>query len=148
MSLTDTVNEGIKTAMKAKDEPTLRALRAVKAALLLAKTEKAGAEPDAETEMKMLQKLVKQRRESLDIYIKQDRPDLAKAEEQELQVIEAFLPKQMSEADVRAIISRLVAENNLSGAQNIGKLMPLAMKELSGKADGRIISTIAKELLG
>jgi uncharacterized protein YqeY len=96
----------------------------------------------------MLQKLVKQRKESLEIYIKQDRPDLAKAEEQELNIIESFLPKQMSEADVREIIARIVSENNLQGAQSIGKLMPLAMKELSGKADGKLISTIAKELLG
>jgi uncharacterized protein len=148
MSLTDTVNEGIKNAMKAKDEPTLRALRAVKAAILLARTEKGGTEIDSETEMKMLQKLVKQRKESLEIYIKQDRQDLAKAEEQELKVIEAFLPKQMDEAEVRSIIARIISENNLSGAQSIGKLMPLAMKELSGKADGKLISTIAKELLG
>jgi uncharacterized protein len=148
MSLTDTVNEGIKNAMKAKDEPTLRALRAVKAALLLARTEKGGTEIDKDTEIKLLQKLVKQRKESLDIYIKQDRQDLAKAEEQELLVIEAFLPKQMNESEVRDIISRIVSENNLSGAQSIGKLMPLAMKELAGKADGKMISTIAKELLG
>jgi uncharacterized protein len=123
-------------------------LRAVKAAILLARTEKGGTEIDSETEMKMLQKLVKQRKESLEIYIKQDRQDLAKAEEQELKVIEAFLPKQMDEAEVRSIIARIISENNLSGAQSIGKLMPLAMKELSGKADGKLISTIAKELLG
>ena len=148
MNLTETVNHGILTAMKAKDEPTLRGLRAIKAALLLAKTDKGGAEMDKETEIKMLQKLVKQRKESLEIYIKQDRPDLAKAEEQELNIIESFLPKQMGEADVREIIARIVSENNLQGAQSIGKLMPLAMKELSGKADGKLISTIAKELLG
>jgi len=148
MNLTETVNEGIKNAMKAKDEASLRALRAVKAALLLAKTDKGGGEVDADTEIKLLQKLVKQRKESLEIYIKQDRPDLAKAEEQELTIIEAFLPKQMSEEDVRAIIAKIVADNGLSGAQNIGKLMPLAMKELSGKADGKLISTLAKELLG
>jgi uncharacterized protein YqeY len=148
MSLTDTVNEGIKTAMKAKDEPTLRALRAIKAALIVAKTEKGAVENDTDAETKMLQKLVKQRKDALDIYIKQDRPDLAKGEEQELAVIEGFLPKQMDEAAVREIIGRLVKENNLSGAQNIGKLMPMAMKELAGKADGKLISTVAKELLG
>jgi len=148
MSLTDNVNEGIKNAMKAKDEAALRALRAIKAALIIAKTDKGGSENDTEAETKMLQKLVKQRKESLEIYIKQDRPDLAKAEEEELRIIEAFLPKQMEEDEVRNIIGRIVSENGLSGAQNIGKLMPLAMKELSGKADGKLISTIAKELLG
>jgi len=148
MSLTETANEGIKTAMKAKDEPSLRAYRAIKAALLVAKTDKGNAEMDHDSETKMLQKLVKQRKESLEIYIKQDRPDLAKAEEEELKVIEALLPKQMSEDDVRKTIAGIISENNLSGAQNIGKLMPLAMKALAGKADGKTISAIAKELLG
>ena len=148
MSLTDNVNEGIKTAMKAKDEPSLRAYRSIKAALLLAKTDKGDSEIDQDAEIKMLQKLVKQRKESIEIYIKQDRADLAKAEEEELSIIESFLPKQMSEAEVRNIIAGIVSENNLSGAQNIGKLMPLAMKALAGKADGKLISTIAKELLG
>jgi len=148
MSLTETANEGIKNAMKAKDEPSLRAYRAIKAALLLAKTDKGDAEIDHDTEIKLLQKLVKQRKESLEIYIKQDRPDLAKPEEEELKIIESFLPKQMTEADVREIIAGIVNENNLSGPQNIGKLMPLAMKALAGKADGKLISTIAKELLG
>jgi len=148
MSLTDNVNEGIKNAMKAKDEAALRALRAIKAALIIAKTDKGGSENDTEAETKMLQKLVKQRKESLEIYIKQDRADLAKTEEEELRIIEAFLPKQMGEDEVRAIIAKIVADNGLSGSQNIGKLMPLAMKELSGKADGKLISTIAKELLG
>src|SRR6185503_10422649 len=127
MSLTETANEGIKNAMKAKDEPSLRAYRAIKAALLLAKTDKGDAEIDHDTEIKLLQKLVKQRKESLEIYIKQDRPDLAKPEEEELKIIESFLPKQMTEADVREIIAGIVNENNLSGPQNIGKLMPLAM---------------------
>jgi uncharacterized protein YqeY len=148
MSLTDTVNDGIKNAMKSKDEVTLRALRAIKAALIIAKTEKGFVENNTEAETKMLQKLVKQRKDSLEIYKKQDRPDLALAEEQELAVIEGFLPKQMGEDEVRAIIARLVSENNLSGGQSIGKLMPLAMKELSGKADGKLISSVAKELLG
>jgi uncharacterized protein YqeY len=148
MSLTDTANEGIKNAMKAKDEPSLRAYRAIKAALLLAKTDKGDAEIDHDAEIKLLQKLVKQRKESLEIYIKQDRPDLAKPEEEELRIIESFLPKQMSEDDVREIIKGIIAENGISGQQNIGKLMPLAMKALAGKADGKVISTIAKELLG
>src|ERR1700722_3530194 len=130
MSLTETANEGIKTAMKAKDEASMRAYRAIKAAIIVAKAEKGDAEIDADTEIKLLQKLVKQRKESLEIYIKQDRPDLAKAEEEELKVIESFLPKQMGEDEVRSIIAGIVAENNLSGAQNIGKLMPLAMKAL------------------
>ena len=148
MNLTETANEGIKTAMKAKDEASLRAFRAIKAAIIVAKTEKGDAELDADTEIKLLQKLVKQRKDSLEIYIKQDRPDLAKAEQEELAVIESFLPKQMSEDDVREVIKGIIAENGLSGAQNIGKLMPLAMKALAGKTDGKLISTIAKELLG
>ncbi len=148
MNLTETANEGIKTAMKAKDEASLRAFRAIKAAIIVAKTEKGDAELDADTEIKLLQKLVKQRKDSLEIYIKQDRPDLAKAEQEELSVIESFLPKQMSEEDVRVIIGGIIVENNLAGAQNIGKLMPLAMKALAGKADGKVISALAKELLG
>ena len=148
MNLTETANEGIKTAMKAKDEASLRAFRAIKAAIIIAKTEKGNAELDADTEIKLLQKLVKQRKDSLEIYIKQDRPDLAKAEQEELAVIESFLPKQMSEDDVRQVIKDIIAEQGLSGAQNIGKLMPLAMKALAGKTDGKLISTIAKELLG
>jgi uncharacterized protein YqeY len=148
MNLTETINEGIKNAMKAKDEPTLRALRAIKAALIVAKTEKGAVEHDTANETKMLQKLVKQRKDALEIYNKQGRPDLAKGEEQELAIIESFLPKQMDEAQVRQIIAKIIADHNLSGGQSIGKLMPLAMKELSGKTDGKLISTIAKELLG
>lgn len=147
MSLTEKINEGLKQAMKSKDEASLRALRAIKSALLLAKTS-GGSEVDEEAELKMLQKLAKQRKESIEIFRKQGRNDLADPEEQELHIIEGFLPKQMSEEEVRNIIQRIVTENNLSGASGIGKLMPLAMKELSGKADGKTISAIAKELLG
>lgn len=148
MSLTEKINEGLKTAMKSKDEAALRALRAIKSALLLAKTSGGSGEIAEEEEMKMLQKLAKQRRESIDIFKKQNRNDLAEAEEQELSIIEGFLPKQMSEEEVRSVIQKIIKENNLSGASNIGKLMPLAMKELGGKADGKTISAIAKELLG
>jgi uncharacterized protein YqeY len=135
--------------MRSKDEGALRALRSIKSAILLAKTEKGASEElDEDQELKILQKLAKQRRESLDIFQKQGREDLAKDEQIELAVIEKFLPAQMSEEDVKAIVSKIATDAGLSGAQNIGKLMPLVMKELSGKADGKLISQLVKEVLG
>jgi uncharacterized protein YqeY len=149
MSFTNEINEDLKNAMRSKDEAALRALRAIKSALLLAKTEKGGdAEVDEETGIKILQKLAKQRKESIDIYKNQNRPELAETEIQELAIIEKYLPKQMDEEQVRAVIEIIIKANGFQGSANIGKLMPLAMKELQGKTDGKLISTIAKELLG
>ncbi len=148
MSIFDQVNEGIKNAMKNKEEATLRALRGVKSALLLAKTEKGAAdELSEEKEIQVLQKLVKQRKESLEIYTAQNRADLAAVESEEIAVIEKFLPKQMDEAEVRSILQNIISTVGATGPQDMGKVMGVATKQLAGKADGKLISTLVKELL-
>jgi uncharacterized protein len=148
MSIFDQVNEGIKTAMKNKEEATLRALRGVKSALLLAKTEKGAAdELSEEKEIQVLQKLVKQRKESLEIYTTQNRPELAAAEAEEIAVIEKFLPKQMDESELRTTLQSIIAAVGASGPQDMGKVMGAATKQLAGKADGKMISALVKELL-
>ncbi|MGZ5244077.1 MAG: GatB/YqeY domain-containing protein [Bacteroidia bacterium] len=149
MSFTNQINDDLKNAMRNKDEAALRALRAIKSALLLAKTEKGGdADVDEETGIRILTKLAKQRKESIDIYNNQNRPELAETEIQELAVIEKYLPQQMEDEQVRAVIESIIKGNRLQGSDNLGKLMPLVMKELQGKADGKLISSIARELLG
>ncbi len=149
MSIFDQVNEGIKSAMKNKEEGKLRALRGIKSALLLAKTEKGAAEElSSEKEMQVLQKLVKQRKESLEIYTTQNRADLAAVEAEEIAVIEQFLPKQMEESELRTILSGIIASVGASGPQDLGKVMGTATKQLAGKADGKMISAIVKEMLG
>jgi uncharacterized protein YqeY len=149
MNLTDKINEELKNAMKQKNEAALRALRSIKSAILLAKTEKGGHDELSEQqENQILQKLAKQRRESIEIFTQQSRPELADAENQELDIIEQFLPKQMEPAEVRKKIREIIDQSGVSGASAIGKIMPLVMKELSGKADGKLISTIVKEELG
>ena len=146
--LEQTINQEIKAAMLAKSEARLRGLRAIKAAILLAKTEKGvSSEVSEEDEIKVLQKLVKQRRESADIYKKQDREDLYKVEIEELEVIEEFLPKQLSREELVAFIKDVVAKTGASSVKDMGKVMGAANKELAGKADGKAISEIVKELL-
>lgn len=148
MSIFDQVNEGIKNAMKNKEEATLRALRGVKSALLLAKTEKGAAdELSEEKEIQVLQKLVKQRKESLEIYTTQNRPELAVVEAEEIAVIEKFLPKQMDEATLRTELQNIIASVGAAGPQDMGKVMGAATKQLAGKADGKMISQLVKELL-
>lgn len=147
MSLTDKINQDIKTAMLAKDADTLRGLRAIKAALLLAKTEKNSSESDEETEIKMLQKLAKQRKESMTIYLEQNREDLAKIEEQELVVINNYLPKQLSEEEIFECVRNIISNTGASGVKDMGKVMGIATKELAGKADGKIVSEIVKKAL-
>ena len=138
----------LKTAMLAKDEGALRGLRAIKAAIIIAKTsEGAGGELKEEDETKLLQKLVKQRKDSLAIYQEQKRPDLAKKEEEEIAIIEKFLPKQLDEQALKAAISRIIAETGASSPADIGKVMAAATKQLAGQADGKTISAVAKELL-
>lgn len=140
--------EGIKTAMKAKDTVTLESLRAVKSALLLAQTESgASGELSQEEEIKLLQKLVKQRKDSANIYIEQGRQDLAQPELDQAAVIEKFLPAQLSEAEVEAIVKKIIADNNFSGMADMGKVMGMASKELAGQADGKTISTAVKKAL-
>jgi uncharacterized protein len=139
----------MKDAMKAKDEGTLRALRAIKAEIIKAKTDPgAGGQIDEATELKFLQKMVKQRKDSLEIFEKQGREDLAIKEKEELAVIERFLPAQMSEADITEIVKAIIAETGATSAADMGKVMGAASKQLAGKADGKAISGIVKALLG
>ena len=148
MSLFNTINDEIKKAMLAKEAMKLDALRAVKSSLLLAKTEKAGQEELTEdTEMKVLQKLVKQRKESADIYIQQNRSDLAQVELDQANVIEAYLPKQLSKEDLEKALNEIIAQVGAVGPGDMGKVMGLATKQLAGKAEGRMISQLVKELL-
>ena len=147
MSLTDTINADIKTAMLGKDEVGLRALRAIKSALIIAKTSGATSESSPDEEIKMLQKLVKQRKESADIYNSQNRPDLAQKEQDEIAVIEKYLPKQMDEAEIREILKQIIVSVGAKAPSDMGKVMGAASKQLAGKADNKIISTIVKELL-
>jgi uncharacterized protein YqeY len=148
MALEQKVMGELKAAMLAKNEGALRGLRAIKAAIIIAKTsEGAGGELKEEDETKLLQKLVKQRKDSLAIYQEQKRPDLAKKEEEEIAVIEKFLPQQLDEAALRTILSRIIAETGASTPADMGKVMGIATKELAGQADGKTIGAVAKELL-
>lgn len=148
MSLEQKVMGELKTAMLAKDEKSLRSLRAIKSAIILAKTaEGAGGEIKEEDEIKLLQKLVKQRKDSLEIYEKQNREDLAAKEREEISVIEKFLPKQMEEAELRTVIQKIIDETGASSPADMGKVMGLANKQLAGKAEGKAIATIVKEIL-
>jgi uncharacterized protein YqeY len=148
MSLEQRIMPELKAAMLAKDEKAMRSLRAIKAAIIVAKTaEGAGGELKEEDETKLLQKLVKQRKDSLEIFTSQNRPDLAQREQEEIEVIEKFLPKQLSEEELRAAIKAIIAESGASSPADMGKVMGLANKKLAGKADGKTISGVVKELL-
>jgi hypothetical protein len=148
MSLEQTINDNIKAAMLAKDEAALRGYRAIKAAILLAKT--SGGAKDAltpEDESKLLQKLVKQRKDSLEIFQQQNRPDLAQKEAEEIGIIERFLPKQLDTEALRAAILEIIRETGASTPADLGKVMGRASKSLAGRAEGRAISDMARELL-
>jgi uncharacterized protein YqeY len=148
MSLEDKTMALMKDAMKSKDEKNLRGLRAIKAAIILAKTaEGAGGKLSEADEVKLLQKLIKQRKDSLEIYQKQDRQDLAKKELEEIAVIEQFLPKQLSAEELKKIIANIIQETGASSPADMGKVMGVANKQLAGQADGKTISTVVKELL-
>jgi len=148
MSLIETIDQDIKKAMLAKQEANLRALRAVKAALLLARTEKGASDVlTEEAEIKVLQKLVKQRKESSDIYKAQNREDLYKIEMEELEVIELYLPKQMDIADIEGVVKQLIISTGATSVKDMGKVIGAANKELAGKADGKTISEVVKRLL-
>jgi hypothetical protein len=148
MSLEHTVNTGIKAAMLARDETTLRALRAIKAAILLAKTsEGASSGMTAEDEVRMLQKMVKQRKDSLEIFTAQKRDDLAQREKEEIEVIERFLPARMTPEELREEIGRIIQETGAVSLKDLGKVMGVATRRLSGKADGKEVSDMAKSLL-
>jgi uncharacterized protein YqeY len=148
MSLTETINNDIKTAMLAREQGKLLALRSIKAALLLAATaEGSGGDVSEDAGMKILQKLAKQRKDSLEIYEAQKREDLAAKERDELKVIESYLPGQMSEAEVKAVLQQIIQDNGFKSIKETGKIMPLAMQKLAGKTDGKTISTVLKTLL-
>ncbi|TKC07016.1 GatB/YqeY domain-containing protein [Pedobacter frigoris] len=146
--ISNTIDQEIKQAMLAKDQARLRGLRAIKAALLLAKTEKGSAEEiTEEAELKILQRLIKQRKESADIYKQQGREDLSNIEEEEVEVISAFMPKQLDRAEIEQLISVIIKNSGASSAKDMGKVMGLANKELAGKADGKLIAEIVKSQL-
>lgn len=148
MSLELEVMSLMKDAMKNKDEALLRGLRAIKAEIIKAKTEPgANGTISEDTEMKLLQKLVKQRKDSLSIFQEQNRTDLADKEAEEIAVIEKFLPIQMTEEEVKAVVEAIVKELGAAGPQDLGKVMGVASKQLAGKADGKIIAAVAKNAL-
>lgn len=147
MNLEDRINEALKEAMKAKDEATKRGLREIKAQILLAKTDGSGTEINEEREIQILQKMAKQRRDSLTIYVEQNRNDLAEKEREELAVIEKFLPKQLDAGELTVILQGIIAEVGASSPKDMGKVMGVATKQLAGKADGRLVSEVVKQLL-
>lgn len=148
MTLEEKVMTDLKTAMLAKDEKSLRSLRAIKSAIIITKTaEGFNGEIKEDDEIKLLQKLVKQRKDSLEIYEKQNREDLASKEREEIEVINKFLPAQMGEEELREIIGKIISETGASSAADMGKVMGAANKQLAGKADGKSIAAVVKELL-
>lgn len=148
MSLKLTIENGIKDAMRAKDADRLRALRAIKSMILLEETSGSSADGlSADAEMKILMKAAKQRRDSLEVYVAQNRPDLAEKEQAELAIIEEFLPKQLSDAELTAKITEIIAAVGASSPADMGKVMGAASKQLAGLADGKAISAKVSELL-
>ena len=147
MSLEEKINKDLVTAMKAKDEVSLRGIRAVKSAILLAKTDGSGQAIDEARELQILQKLVKTRQESLDIFVKNNRPELAEKEREEIEVLKRYLPAMLEGPELEAIIRKIIADTGASSPKDMGKVMGVASKQLAGKADGRSISEIVKQLL-
>jgi len=147
MSLQDSVMTALKAAMKSKDTVALTALRSVKSAILLAQTSGSGAELNEQDEFKLLQKLVKQRRDSADIFKKQNRLDLAEPELAEVEVISQFLPKMLDEAEVEKVVVETIASLGASGMKDMGRVMCVVSKTLAGKTDGKTISTLVKAKL-
>lgn len=147
MSLESTINEDLKTAMKAKDQAALRGIRAIKSAILIYNTSGAAEPLNDEKEIALLQKLIKQRQDSLDIYEKQGREDLAVVEREEIEVIMRYLPKQLTEVELRAAIADIISRTGAQSMRDMGKVMAEASKELAGKADGKTISGVVKEIL-
>ena len=148
MSLKTTIDNEIKKAMLARNKEELEALRSIKSMILLAETEKGvSAEISQETEGKLLMKAAKQRKESAEIFQKEGRQDLAQRENQQLEIISRYLPKQLSEAEITTELKAIIAQVGAKGPQDLGKVMGTATKSLAGKADGRLISEIVKKLL-
>jgi uncharacterized protein len=149
MSLKTNIDNGIKDAMRAKDQDRLRTLRAIKSLILLEETSgsNTGADLSADVEMKLLTKAAKQRRDSLEIFTSQGREDLAAVEQTELTIIEEFLPKQLSEDELRAKLEEIKVRVGASAPSDMGKMMGVATKELAGLADGKVVSAMVKALL-
>ena len=147
MNLETRIMPDLKAAMKAKDQAALRSIRAIKAAILLVKTDGTGKELDEAGEIKMIQKLIKQRQDSLEIYEKQDREDHALTEREEIAVLQNYLPKQMSDEELSVFITDLISEVGATSMKDMGKVMGMASQRLAGKADGKTISSKVKELL-
>ena len=147
MSLEKKIMPDLKEAMKVKDQSALRGIRAIKAAILLAKTDGSGKELDEASEIKLLQKLVKQRQDSLDIFKKQGRDDLAVVEEEEIAVIQKYLPKQLSTEEIEGIVKEIIAKVGAAGMKDMGKVMGMASSQLAGKADGKTLAGVVKSLL-
>lgn len=147
MTLEERIMQDLKVAMKAKDQVALRSIRAIKSAILLAKTDGSGKAIDKDREIQMLQKLVKQRKESIEIYEKEGRDDLAKTEHEEVAIIEKYLPEQLSEAELEAELKKIIDQVGAESPKDIGKVMGVATKQFAGTADGKMISQVAKKLL-
>lgn len=147
MSLQEQVSEQLKTAMKAKDAVALESLRAIKSALLLTQTQAGAKDLTADDEIKLVQKLVKQRKDSAEIFRQQGREDLAEPEEAQIKIIERFLPEQLDESAIEKIVDTIIAQTNAQGMKDMGKVMGMASKQMAGKADGKTISSIVRQRL-
>ena len=147
MNLETQIQKDLITAMKAKDEKALRAVRAIKSAILIFKTSGTNAVLDEDAEIKMLQKMVKQRKESLAIFEQQNRPELAQTEREEIEIIEKYLPQQLGVDEIEAVIKTIIADSGATGMKDMGKVMGAANKAFAGKAEGAVISGIVKRLL-
>jgi uncharacterized protein len=147
MSLEQRIMEDLKTAMKARDQAAMRAIRAIKSAILLRQTDGSGTSIDEEEEIKLLQKLVKSRKESLDIYQKQNREDLARIESDEIAIIEKYLPAAMSEEEAKAFVTALIQETGASSMKDMGSVMNLATSRAAGRIDGKLLAQLVRQHL-
>lgn len=147
MSLQEQVTQQLKAAMKAKDSVALESLRAIKSAILLTQTQAGAKELTTDDEIKLVQKLVKQRKDSAEIFRQQERIDLAEPEEAQIKIIEQFLPEQLDEATIVETIEGIIAQTNAEGMKDMGKVMGMATKAMAGKADGKTISAIVRQKL-
>ena len=147
MTLKEKINQDLKTAMKAKDQASLRSIRAIKAQLMLMETDGSGNVITEDKEIKLLQKLVKQRQDSLTIYEEQGREDLAVTEREEIEVISKYLPEQLNADEIKSIISEVIANTGASSMKDMGKVMGAAGQKIAGRADNKIVAGLVKELL-
>ena len=147
MSLQENVNEQLKAAMKAKDTVALESLRAIKTAIMMTQTQAGAKELTSDDEIKLVQKLIKQRKDSAEIFYQQGRVDLAEPEEAQIKIIEQFLPEQLDEAAINEIVVGIIAKTGAAGMQDMGKVMGMASKAMAGKADGKTISSIVRQKL-